>query len=264
MADTKMNSVNNPFIEASRTLWIHFTVKELNSQSANGRSKIGATSINEKFKLIAPKELSTNLGHTWGEYESMSSRIAETGEKVSKTMAEAGTVWKGLKAGVSGGAAAGVAALKSTPVRWHRQDTAITYSDSDRREINLSFELAAYKDPKKEVFDIVRKFEVYSCPSMIQSWNNKVVPPYIFSINSVFGENTYVDLLNIENAALVAVSPTYSFPYLYATNISPGYPCKCELTLTFREIDPLYRTNFNYEDQSKKLIVTTDNEDFGR
>jgi hypothetical protein len=64
MADTKMNSVNNPFIEASRTLWIHFTVKELNSQSANGRSKIGATSINEKFKLIAPKELSTNLGHT--------------------------------------------------------------------------------------------------------------------------------------------------------------------------------------------------------
>jgi hypothetical protein len=37
--------------------------------------------------------LSTNLGHTWGEYESMSSRIAETGEKVSKTMAEAGTVW---------------------------------------------------------------------------------------------------------------------------------------------------------------------------
>lgn len=253
-----MQTITNPYIQGDDILWINFNVKKIISQSANGRSEISSQTIGKNIKLIAPKELAMDVGHTWSEYESMSGRIAEITTKGSKIMADAGAVGSAIGKAATGNISGATGAVLNVPVKWHRQDTALTYSGSERRDFRFDFELSTYNDPKREVFDIVRSFEEYSSPIMKGNLTN-ILPPYIFSINTVYGDGKTTDLINIENAALVAVSPSYSSPYIL------GYPSKCNLSLSFKEIDPLFRGNFKSSDTLySNIINTSEDETYGR
>ncbi len=49
------------------------------------------------WKLLAPKQISETVDHSWGEYESISTRIAQKIGEVSKAVTE----FKGLTSGVA-------------------------------------------------------------------------------------------------------------------------------------------------------------------
>lgn len=251
-------TINNPYISENR-LWLFLSVKEIKSQSSYGRSNstessVKSQSIGEYFKFIAPPELQEQIGHSWDTYESIGQRVAETGMKFNRTMHEGKQTVGALKQAASAGSISEggeklVSGLTGMPIKWNRIDSAITYVGSDRRKLNFATTLTAYNDPANEVLGIVKKLIQYSCPTQEEGSLVAVKPPYIFDISTKYGNN-YVDLLHIKNAALTAVQPTYFGPYI------DGYPCKCELTLAFTEIDPLFRKSI--ESGGISIIKTSD------
>jgi hypothetical protein len=63
----------------------------------------------------------------------------------------------------------------------------------------------------------------------------KVELPYVFQVRTKTGVDGYKDIVNMRCAAISSIQPTYFHPYVN------GYPCKCELTITFIDIEPISR-----------------------
>lgn len=168
-----------------------------------------------KFYFMAPQELQDNIAHEWNPIENVVSMIAD---KVAKA-----------RESVSLGKSA------------HKVDTPLVYNDSNRREVTFVVNLAVYKDPYKDVLEPVHLLRQYSAPSLYGSnaWETKIGMPNVFKVNTVMGNGKIVPIINMRHAALTAVQPTFSGPY------QNGNPSKCELTLTFKDMEPLSKETFS-------------------
>lgn len=225
------------------TLWLEMYEMKMDSQNSWGRSSINAKRTDNSWKFLAPNEIAENVSHTWGEYESMASRLAEKGISLMKGMENIESIAGAAKGAVMNVAGSGkvsmstvtnmVANAASTNVIAAKIDSAYTYQDSNRREFSLTIEMhETVSDHPYEMYECVQKLKEASCAEHIGML--QVGFPRIFRIVT-----HPIKIININHAALTGVQPNWKSPY------HNGYPCGCELTLTFVDIEPLYRESFS-------------------
>lgn len=220
-------------------LWVKMQAIQLQSQSSKGRGGAIRTGMyGPVFKFLAPETIAEQANHNWEEYESMTSRLAEKIKSLTKTKEDIrgikelfGGDLKKVLGGIGGNlslARLGGANFGSN-IPKVKVDTPLVYTSSARREWNLEFILASWKDAKDEIVDPVKELMKYSSPSMGQG-NISIEFPWIFKIT------TEPDgLFTVNHAALEAVQPTWKAPYI------DGNPTQCDLTLVFKDLSPLFR-----------------------
>jgi hypothetical protein len=204
-----------PFLNNTKdTLLLELQAYMITEQSSINASSKGIikTVIGEPIIFLMPLTFSTTINHEYDNASSIATPIAEGFTHAAGTGREL----------ASGG----------TSVVTNKYDTPMTFKDAERRILNVTVGLQDQGNTKSDVFEPVRLLEVYSCPDKTPGIGDFDMP-YIFRVRTVDS-----DLIYIENAALTSVQPTWYGPY------RDGYPSKCELTLEFKDMEPLYRRVF--------------------
>ena len=237
--------------------WITIVARELVSQAAFARStsamEVGKTEL-ARWRILTSRDISENVQHTWGKYESVSGKIQEMGHDLSKNWeAVTGIGGQVVKEAnklsdkstpITGNDAitSSIATMNAQTVAKTKLDSSVVYLDSPNRTFQISLDLFAFSDPKKEVYDPIRKFMELSCPSQAGALLG-IEFPAVFSLRS-----EPAGVLSVKYAALTSAQPTWIYPF------KAGYPMSASVDLQFTEISPLYRQTLN---QKNILNVTT-------
>lgn len=201
-------------------LWIYLIPKKVTYIKPSTKEGILTTiqseTIDEEMAFLAPMEFMESTVHDWQPSENIGSKLLETFSSAARTV--------------------------SLDTNAYKVDTPLIYRNSERRKFECLIHLSVYKDPYKDVLEPVNKLRKYSSPSFNEdsSLNTKVEIPTVFGIKTKMG-TTETPLVNIKNAALLSVSPTFRGPFI---NGNPSY---CELTLSFEDMEPLSKRSFEGE-----------------
>jgi hypothetical protein len=230
-------------------MWIHMKAKKITDQTTAGRGgSIAGGADGAEFVFLGPNEIPENIGHTWDEYDSIQSRVANKVRDAAKLGAELKSLGGGLSKFNVGdvskvftasmdnfGSAAETLvkgaynAVASHAIPKIKVDTPLYYGGSERRQLVLDFNLITESDnPKNDVVDVVQDLMRYSSAS--SKGDVDIEFPYYFEVWSEPGR-----AINYTTAALMAVQAAWSGPWL------GGYPTICKVSLTFKDISPLYR-----------------------
>ena len=202
-------------------LYIHLTPKKLSYTSPvedkSTRTTIETEPVNERFAFLAPNELQDSVSHNWEPMENIASRLMEKAAQAKKEL--------------------------EFSTEMHRVDTALIYTDSNRREISFTVYLAAYDNPYKNIMEPIEKLREYSAPNLHgkTNWDTKVGNPHVFTLQTKMGNCFTVPIINIKNAALVGIQPSFQGPYFGTVGGGPSY---CELNLTFKDLEPMSKGSF--------------------
>lgn len=233
-------------------LWIVLEARELKRQTWAARSGIGiGGKIVRKFRFIAPMELMENVAHDWSTKDNLKTSMeqtVETFEQASEAAGEIGNVARaGLQTFVSGitsqdgnaipksvdattsAAKASATALGNTEVPKTRIDLPLVYTNSSRREYQITTQLVSTTNAYRNVLEPVKALERLSSPKKVGN-STEIDWPHIFTIYTYPKRS----IINIKYAALTSVTPTFIGPYIN------GIPVKCDLTLSFTDISPLF------------------------
>lgn len=269
------------FAEYNKLLWI--TIKSISiktqknfirPQEATVEKDADAQEYN--FRFLAPLELIESLAHEWAPYESVSQSIQQAygtawisslnqikaaGIAIDKNSA----AYKALLSAIIGTtvtfqdlkttASSSISDfLRGESIQSWRVDTPLVYKNTERRTYELVFNLVSLEgDPFYEVVAPVRVLQALSCPDKSEDkstgYNPLVIPPMVFEIST---EPSYPQppLLYIPFAALRQVNPVWRGPYMN------GQPMRCELRLTFQEIEPVYNRSVLNNTYGSKIMVT--------
>lgn len=244
--------------------WIQLIPRKIVNQGTSGRGgNLTGGESGPRFIFLAPVSIAENIGHTWGAYDSIQSRIAEKALGAAKIGADITSVVKGSQNLISGG----IEGLKSgfdgtnygnvlesiarkayNTVGGHnvpkiKIDKPMVYQDSQRRQIIFEVNLIAEKDPKKDVLDVIQDLQKYSSPGINLKSGIDIDFPYYWEITTQPGE-----AIRYTTTALEAVQSTYNIPW------KNGFPMQATLQLTFRDISPLFRQTI----QSGSIINVID------
>ena len=232
-----------PHASFKDALWITLQAKELSKIHTGGRGgnlTLGRTKT--KFKFLAPPAIVEMHNHDWTEYASMASRMlekirsAETGWEQLKAVA-GGTknmTWDSFKTvfnaeGITGKlqAVANAATRVNLPAPNRKVDTPLTYSNSQRRQLQLEFQLADSQGGRL-VVQAVKLMQSYAAATTGDGVN--IGFPHIWKIQS-----EPEGLILMEAAAMTSIQPTWQYPFIH------GYPTRCELTVSFTDMSPLFQ-----------------------
>lgn len=205
-------------------LWISIEPRILKYSDLKKNLSVGSEpSGDERMLFLAPNELQDNIVHNWSPMENILSRVQEKAAQAERELAMA--------------------------TQQHKVDTALLYQDSNRRNIPITVNLAAYDNVQENVFEPIHSLRKYSSPELHEksATQTKVGNPYVFRVNTVLGTGQVIPLINIKNAALNNVNPTFQGPY------KDGYPSFAELTLEFTDMSPLSKKTF--EDIESRVSV---------
>ena len=248
----KLLPYGSPDWEKNAT-WFQMKARKISDQNTSGRG--GTLAVGEEgatFMFLAPKSFGEDVGHTWEEYESMASRLANKVRDAAKLGADISSL---KNSNLDLGAAAtsfstsnfAQAAENLTRQAYNsvagsnipkvKIDTPLYYSGSTRRQLQIEVELVAEsrETVKRDVIDIVQDLMRYSSPGISSISNIDFEFPYYFEVKLWPSE-----AIKYTTAALIAVQPTYGEPWIN------GYPTHCKLQLTFKDISPLFRTTITH------------------
>jgi len=241
--------------------WVIITPMKLHHQTTGNRGGgFAITGREEEIKLMAPPNLQENITHQWSEYQTMASRIlskvagfddltaniralggvAKEWDKILDTAKNARGVSNTIRSSINaiGNAAQGV------QIPHNKIDNPLVYETSPHRNITINFSLATQSRPiGKDIYDITFKFINYSSPDL-KPGDIEVDLPYIFSIRTEPS-----GIINYPVCALTSVQPDYKAPYV------DGYPMTIDLTLTFEDLQPIFRTFLNKSYKSKVTVI---------
>jgi len=244
----------NPWIEPYTSpgftgTWIIIDAKELHEETAWMGDGAGGLVVGDKkrsWKFLAPQQIQENVIHEWAPWETISSRIAGMGKEGVQVLESLSSVGQSLSKGVSNmSVGAGYKALSQIKKVKTKVDTPLVYENTQRMEWTMTFNLIAASDGEQDIMVPVRKLEEMSAPVRgdVQGLTGTdITLPHIFSIYSETNETNPASsllMIDIEHTALTSIQPTYMAPY-----DKYGYPTRCELTLTFKQLPPLYSDSF--------------------
>lgn len=225
------------------------------------------------FKFLGSQELVESLSHDWQAYESLSQNIqslygtvgitslqqasalmSTLGIDTSKTsgigdvLGQIGAKYKAAKTeNANMFEALGKATqqlIAEEVVKPWRVDTPLVYKNTERRVFELVFNLVSMSDNNfKSVVQPVRMLEALSSPSRPEeqaAYNPLVISPYVFRVQTYCYPNIdyKTATLFVEWAALKSINPVWKGPWV------SGYPSRCELRLSFQEVEPVYSSTF--------------------
>jgi len=230
--------------------WVVIKAMKVNQMTALARqdySSLAKDATGDTFKFLAPNDIQESIGHTWEEYESVTSRLANKIAGASKLVAGVKQTAGALKKTYTSEQAAvaglmrGVAQSMTGQVIHNRKiDAGMTYTNSERRNWTLDFQLVDEGNPKADIIDVVNKLKEYSCADRLEGSLINFTLPFIFEVYTEPEK-----FIHLKSAALIAVQPTFKGPF------RGGYPSWCELQLNFVDLAPLYAKTF----QSTEVIT---------
>jgi len=212
---------------------IFITAETLETQNLNPRESNHIQKGGHLFDwtFIGFTDIQESINHTWEPYGSIQGRLSEVIAQTEGTVAglfDAGKALGGAKGGAKGYLEAG-----STASAKYKVDTPLVYTGSGRRQISFTFTLMEWLDPYKDVLEPIHEFRKLSCAGIAGKSVDMIDFPAIFSIRSI--PQTFV---YIEDCALTDVQVTWQAPY------KGGTPTRAELTVTFLDLRPLYKSSW--------------------
>jgi hypothetical protein len=216
--------------------------QNLNPRDPNYIQKGGLLST---WSFIGFEDLQEAITHNWEPYDTMAGRANELLATSKSNVKQMTDTLKGVMK--SGGAAGSALSNMTTEAARYKVDTPLVYTGSQRRQVSFTFTLQEYKNgPGKDVLEPIHEFRKLSCAGIEGQSIDKIDFPAIFQITS-----NPVGFVSIKDAALVDVQITWNSPYTY------GVSKRAELTLTFLDLRPLYKSSWGDIDGN---IITTDTE----
>ena len=204
---------------------------KLNQQNLRPRTAtfIDKGPLLHTWNFIGFQDIQESVSHTWEPYGSIQGRmnqlIAETKEGFTKVtdVINTGTL-EGMAAALSSG---------TTDAAKYKIDSPIVYTASNRRQISFTFTLMEWEDAYADVLEPIHELRRLSCASIADESIDKIEWPAIFSIKT--NPQSFVD---IKDAALTDVQITWN------SHHKAGNPTRAELTLTFLDLRPLYKSSW--------------------
>jgi len=225
--------------EKFKGVWIEIKAKEVLWQTAlegdnSGGLVLGADG--PEWKYLAPQQIMETVNNTWEPWETISSRMAGKGKEFIQLSEEFYSLVNAVEQS-NWGTSVGKAfkALSSVKKAAFKIDTPLVYENTDRREWTMQFNLVSSNDSEaKKMMSGIIDLRDSSMPARDgeSDFGLGITLPYVFSVSSQPGR--YLISSN-DYCAITSVQPTYMAPY-----DSKGRPMRVELTVTFKEISPLY------------------------
>jgi len=251
MADY-VNPDFEPYIgDSFKGTWIEITSYELKQQTAFVNGEKGGIIVDPtpalSWKFLAPNQIMETINNTWEPWETISSRMAGKGKELVQLGNELSGVWEAMgqvKHGINYGTVGKIyKKLTNITKAKFKVDTPLVYENTERREWTMEFNLSSVnpggglgKGSAEKMLESVRMLESSSTPVRTDAFEGLGIEfPYVFTIESKPDEN----LMNVEYAALTSVQPTFKAPY-----DENGRPMMIDLTLTFKELSPVYSDSF--------------------
>lgn len=257
----------DPLNENNFTWW-QLKARKISNQSTSGRGGTLVTGdAGATFIFLSPQDFGETINHEWAEYESMASRLAnkardaaKLGGEIQSLFGAKGNIGSAFKSAANNPARAAETLTRAAynSVAGHnipkiKIDTPLYYQSSRRREITLEFTIVAegYDSIKNDVLDVVQDLMRYSSPGISSRSAIDIEFPYYFELKTLPNEG-----FKFTTAALTSVQPTYGGPWI------KGFPSTCKMSLTFRDISPLFRKTITHG--SIINVVGVDNVEPGR
>ncbi len=248
----------------SATWFLITPLKLLHQTTGNRGGGFKITGREEEIKLMAPATIQENISHQWEEYQSVAARIlskvagfddlaadvravggvAKNFDKILDAAKSAKGIENTIRSTINaaGQSAAGI------KIPHNKVDNPMVYKTSPHRTITISFELASQAKTQpigKDIYDIAEKFIYYSSPDLKPN-DIEVDLPYIFEVQTI-----PAGIIHYPRCALTSVQPDYKAPFVN------GYPMTITLTLTFEDLQPIFRTFL--KDNAAKVTVINPN-----
>jgi hypothetical protein len=244
-----------PHAHFADACWIVMKPRKVEAMTALARKDYKGIALEagaEVFKFLAPNDIQENIGHTWEEYESVSSRLANKVAGASKLIQEAKSQASTLTRAVESAFTAkkdymGVMmrevaqGMAGTPIPNRKIDAGMTYTTSERRNLTLDFTLIDEGNPNFDIIDPINRLKRYSCADKTSLIHFSL--PYVWEVYTEPQK-----FIHIKSAALIAVQPTFKGPF------RNGLPSLCEVQLNFLDLSPLYRATF---DKTEQISITS-------
>jgi len=241
-----MNPWFEPYTNTDfKGLWILITAMPLKEVTAFADNETGGLEVGvpvNAYKLLAPQQIMETINNTWEPWETISSRMAGKGKEVIEIGRDIVTVGKALKSQIKG---IGVGELfKNLGKREKgkfKVDTPLVYENTERREFTFQFNLVS-NTGGYFMMRIVRELQQLSTPRRTKKYAGLGIEyPHVFKLECIpEPEDGYFSVLSKCNyMAITSIQPTYMAPY-----DEKGQPMRIELTITFKELDPLYSDSF--------------------
>ena len=238
----------------SGTVWISMKPKKIVDQYSKGGGTFDTIETNKEFLFMAPQNLAENIVHHWEAYESVASRMAQKVRSIVKLGAEGAALYnvgkkylepenitktfrsaKNINEGttIEQAATRAYGAIQGSRVPKIKIDTPLYYTNSDRRQLVLEFQLFNESvqgyNPQDILLKPIQELMKYSSPELVNQGNINIEFPYMFEVKTI-----PQSFIKYTTCALIAVQPTWNAPYVN------GLPSSCNLQLTFQDLSPLY------------------------
>jgi hypothetical protein len=228
-----------PHTNFKEALWILMIPKQLKGMNTAGRGgtlRIGKTGT--AFKFLAPETIIEAHNHDWQEYETIQSKLLQKIVSYSTAYQQGSDIAAGVKRELgklfrAGKFPSGRQLLNATigassvGVPKYKVDTPLVYKNSQRRNWQLTFILADSVGGYK-IMSAVKQIQKYAAPSSRQDVL-AIEFPWVFELRTV-----PEGLIQADFAALTSIQPSWMSPYI------KGRPTRCELTLSFVDMSPLF------------------------
>jgi len=212
--------------------------QNLNPRDPNYIQKGGIIST---WSFIGFEDIQEAITHNWESYDTMAGRANELLATAKSDVKQLTTTLQGaMKGGTSMSRAL---SNMTTEAARYKVDTPLVYTGSQRRQMTFTFTLQEYKNIERDILEPIHEFRKLSCAGIEGFSVDKIDFPAIFQIISI-----PVGFVNIKDSALVDVQVTWNSPY------SRGISKRAELTLTFLDLRPLYKSSWG--DINGNLITT--------
>lgn len=228
--------------DGSGSVWISMKPKKIIDQYSKGAGTTITQELNTEFLFLAPLVLNENIVHHWEAYESVASRIAQKARSAIKLANETAAFAKVFKTAIDGNFETSIGkegtsieeasrsiynTIPGSKIPSIKIDTPMYYSNSDRRQIALEFQLFNETGKSEDFIKPIQELMKMSSPDLVSDINIEF--PYMWSIKTL-----PIPFLNYTTCALTAVQPIWQSPYVN------HLPSSCALTLTFMDLSPLY------------------------
>jgi len=209
------------------TLWLRITAKEFKpSVIARGGYNKGAPI--ETFSFLMPPTLAYGYTHEWEDLTTIAGAVREITGELSKQVAVLQQTAQN---------SFGTPIIGDSFGLGQKNDAPFTYLNTQRFTVTLDVLFSVYDNAKSDVFDPIKKLIDMSCPEMghTSAFSTDIKFPYVFEVGTYTGSDEPSHLINLRDAALTQITPTWNGPYI------GGYPTSASVNLTFVDIYPVYR-----------------------
>jgi hypothetical protein len=229
----------------SQWIWIRpYDVEHFTSWGRDESGGVRATFRDDMdgWAYLLPEQILETVNHSWEPWETIASRLAGKGKEAIQMGKQFDGLWRALKSQRSGVDLSKIFTNVSSisKAKW-KVDTPLVYEDSERREYTFEFQLVATKQEEaNNNIQGVRTLQAMSSPKRYGDVTIEL--PCVFKVEQfppVHGNFSMSAMINLPYAALTSIQPTYMAPY------KNGYPMRIALTLTFKELAPLYSDSFD-------------------